>query len=154
MTPRYCAVLPYHQLNDFREAPDPATADSLRQRFHELFTTVTGYDQLDQCIAKTLAKQARLLLVLDYPHLPLHNNPAELGVRQRVRKRDISFGPRSLDGVAAWDTFMTLVETAKKLDVSFYAYVFDRISQSYHLPSLAQLIPPLAYFSSQDPIPI
>lgn len=144
----------YHQLSDYREAPDSATAVSLRQRFQELFTTVTGYDQLDQCIAKTLAKQARLLLVLDYPHLPLHNNPAELGVRQRVRKRDISFGPRSLDGVAAWDSFMTLVETAKKLGVSFYDYVFDRISHSFRLPSLAQLIPPLSYNSSQDPIPI
>lgn len=144
----------YHQLNDYREAPDPATADSLRQRFQELFSTVTGYDQLDERIAKTLAKQERLLLVLDYPFLPLHNNPAELGVRQRVRKRDISFGPRGEDGVAAWDTFMTLTETAKKLGVSFYAYVFDRISQANRLPSLAELIRLHAQNSAQDPIPI
>jgi hypothetical protein len=33
--------------------------------------------------------------VLEHPELPLHNNPAELGARQRVRKRHISFGPRS-----------------------------------------------------------
>ena len=79
-------------------------------------------------------------MVLDYPWVPLHNNPAELGVRQRVRKRDISFGPRCADGVAAWDSFMTLAETAKKLGVSFYAYVFDRVTQAYRLPSLADLI--------------
>jgi hypothetical protein len=70
----------------------------------------------------------------------LHNNPAELGARQRVRKRDISFGPRSLQGLASWDTFMTLVATAKKLKVSFFAYVYDRVSGAMTLPSLAELI--------------
>lgn len=143
----------YHQLQDYQEAPTSMQADQLRKRFDSLFSTHTGYDQLDQRIAKTLAKKEQLLLVLDYPHLPLHNNPAELGVRQRVRKRDISFGPRSPDGVAAWDTFMTLTETAKKLGVSFYQYVFDRISQSNRLPSLAQLIDAHARHSAPNPVP-
>jgi len=79
-------------------------------------------------------------MALKYPEMPLHNNPAELGARQRVRKRDVSFGPRTEDGVKAWDTFMTLAETAKKLGVSFYAYVYDRVSGSAKLPDLAELI--------------
>jgi hypothetical protein len=143
----------YHQLQSYREAPTSALADQLRTGFDTLFSTQTGYDQLDQRIAKTRAKKEHLLLVLDYPHLPLHNNPAELGVRQRVRKRDISFGPRSADGVAAWDTFMTLTETAKKLGVSFYQYAFDRISQANHLPALAQLVESRARNSAQNPVP-
>lgn len=130
----------YHQLRAYQQAPTSALALKLDARFDELFVTVTGFDQLDKRIAKTRAKKERLLVVLAYPLVPLHNNPAELGVRQRVRKRDISFGPRSSDGLAAWDTFMTLAETAKKLGVSFYAYVFDRVSQTYRLPSLADLI--------------
>jgi len=144
----------YRQLNHYRETPDPLRADALRQRFDELFGTITGYDQLDKRIASTRLKREHLLLVLDYPFLPLHNNPAELGVRQRVRKRDISFGPRTLDGVAAWDTFMTLTETAKKLGVSFYAYVFDRISKSYRLPSLADLIQTQSQSAPQQPVPV
>lgn len=143
----------YRQLQDYRASPDPPTADRLREDFDSLFSTVTGYDQLDKRIAKTRAKKERLLLVLDHPYLPLHNNPAELGVRQRVRKRDISFGPRSPDGVAAWDTFMTLTETAKKLSVSFYQYVFDRISRAYRLPSLAERIRRHADHSIQDLVP-
>ncbi len=130
----------YHQLRAYQQEPTPELALKLAARFDKLFSTVTGYDQLDARIAKTRAKKERLLVVLGNPLVPLHNNPAELGVRQRVRKRDISFGPRSADGLAAWDTFMTLAETAKKLGVSFYAYVFDRISQTYRLPSLAELI--------------
>ena len=87
-----------------------------------------------------------VLPALDFPELPLHNNPAEVAARQRVRKRDISFGRPTPDGVAAWDTFMTLAETAKKLGVNFYAYIQDRVSHTYILPSLADLInQPLAF---------
>ena len=92
----------------------------LESEFDRLFSTHTGYDELDKRIAKTQAKKTSLLLVFKYPELPLHNNAAELGVSQRVRKRDVSFGPRTQDGVRAWDTFATLAATAKKLGVSFY----------------------------------
>lgn len=130
----------YHQLHSYREQPTPAQAAHLQSEFDTLFSLVTGYQALDKRIAKTKAKKERLLQVLDNPALPLHNNPAELGARQRVRKRDISFGPRTSEGVAAWDTFATLAETAKKLGVNFYAYIHDRISVAYRMPSLAQLI--------------
>ena len=130
----------YHQIQDYRSQPSKQRAAILDQAFDDLFSTVTGYNQLDKRIAKTKAKKDRLLKVLKYPEIPLHNNPAELGVRRRVRKRDISFGPRTQEGCQAWDTFMTLVATAKKLGVSFYAYVFDRVSELYAMPSLAELI--------------
>lgn len=130
----------YHQLLTYKTQPSAPEADRLRAEFDTLFGQKTGYDALDQRIAKTLAKKDRLLMVLDFPHLSLHNNPAELAARQRVRKRDISFGPRTPDGVEAWDTFNTLTETAKKLGVNFYAYIHDRVSQARRMPSLADLI--------------
>ena len=115
-------------------------AESLEKKFDDIFSTVTGYDALDERIAKTKAKKQSLLLVLKYPDIPLHNNSAELGARQRVRKRDVSFGTRNKDGIKAWDTFMTLTETAKKLGVSFYKFVYDRISEEKTMPSFANLI--------------
>ena len=78
--------------------------------------------------------------MLKHPEIPLHNNPAELEARQRVRKRDVSFGPRTQDGVRAWDTFMSLAATAKKLGISFYQYIHDRVSKANEIPSLASLI--------------
>lgn len=143
----------YHELLDYRVAPSSTQADRLRADFEKLFSTITGYEALDRRIAKTLAKQERLLLVLDHPQLPLHNNPAELAVRQRVRKRDISFGPRTDDGVAAWDTFNTLSETAKKLGVNFYAYIHDRVSDARMLPSLASLIQLYSLSDRQELVP-
>lgn len=130
----------YHKLQRYRETPDTVQASALRKEFDTLFATVTGYDELDKRIAKSNARKEKLLLVLQHPELPLHNNPAELAARQRVRKRDISFGPRTQDGVMAWDTFMTLSETAKKLGVNFYLYLHDRVAGAHQLPSLASLI--------------
>ena len=112
----------------------------LAEEFETLFATVTGYQALDERIAKTRAKQRCLLMVLAHPEIPLHNNPAELGARARVRKRDVSFGPRTHEGARAWDTFMTLAATATKLGVSFYHYIQDRISGTSQMPSLADLI--------------
>ncbi len=130
----------YHQLLAYREQPTPAQAARLDGEFEALCSTVTGYDALDERIAKTRAKKRCLLMVLAHPEIPLHNNPAELGARARVRKRDVSFGPRTRDGAKAWDTFMTLTETATKLGVSFYHYIHDRVSGAYQMPSLAALI--------------
>ena len=112
----------------------------LAGEFDELFSTETGYDALDERIAKTKAKKESMLMVLAHPEIPLHNNSAELAARKRVRRRKISFGTRSEDGTKAWDTFATLEATAKKLGVSFYEYIYDRISGAYKMPSLADLI--------------
>ena len=130
----------YDQLLTYRQKPSPEESLRLEAEFDRLFSIQTGYDQLDRLITKTRAKKASLLSVLQYPELPLHNNPAELGVRQRVRKRDVSFGPRTLDGVRAWDTFATLAATAKKLGVSFYRYLHDRISAENQIPPMADLV--------------
>jgi hypothetical protein len=130
----------YHQLLLYREHPTAEDSIRLTSEFDELFSTVTGYDALDERIAKTKAKQESMLMVLQHPEIPLHNNSAELTARKRVRRRKISFGTRSQDGTKAWDTFATLEATAKKLGVSFYEYIYDRISGAYRMPGLADLI--------------
>ncbi len=79
-------------------------------------------------------------MVLSHPKILLHNNPAELGARQRVRKRDVSLQARTREGIGAWDTFQTLVATAKKLGVNLFHYVHDRVVGANALPSLATLI--------------
>jgi hypothetical protein len=130
----------YHQLLAYRQQPTPAESERLEQEFDRLFATCSGYDALDARIVKTREKKAALLMVLKHPEIPLHNNPAELEARRRVRKRDVSFGPRTQDGLKAWDTFMSLVATTRKLGLSFYQYVHDRISQAHQIPPLADLI--------------
>jgi ABC-type multidrug transport system fused ATPase/permease subunit len=105
-----------------------------------LFDTPSGYAELDKRMASTYSNKGSLLPVLKFPELPMHNNPAELAARGRVRKRDVSFGPRTEDGKQAWDTFMTLAATTQKLNVSFYKYVRDRILKKNIIPPLSELI--------------
>jgi hypothetical protein len=130
----------YRKLVAYRQHPNQEQADSLRGEFEQLFEQTTGYQQLDERKALTLAKKEQLLVVLIHPEILLHNNPAELGARQRVRKRDVSLQARTSEGIRAWDTFQTLVSTAKKLEVNIYHYLHDRLAQPNRLPSLAQLI--------------
>jgi hypothetical protein len=130
----------YRKLVAYRHHPNQEEADSLRGEFEQLFEQTTGYQQLDERFALTLAKKEQLLVMLIHPEILLHNNPAELGARQRVRRRDVSLQARTSEGIRAWDTFQTLVSTAKKLEVNIYHYLHDRLAQSNRLPSLAQLI--------------
>jgi hypothetical protein len=130
----------YRKLRAYPAAPTPQARLRLRAGFARLFATQTGYRALDDRIAKTRAKRTELLQVLAHPEIPLHNNPAELGARRRVRKRDVSFGPRTAPGARAWDTFQTLVATTQKLGVSFYAYVRDRLLGADQVPRLDALI--------------
>ena len=138
----------YHDLLEYKSSPTKEAAVELSKRFDDLFTTVTGYEPLDDRIAKTLAKKDNLLLVLAFPLLPLENNCAELGARVQARTRDINLQTRNTKGTEAKDTFATLVQTARKLGVNFYHYIHDRITKKYEMPSLAQMIrdksPPVA----------
>jgi hypothetical protein len=130
----------YRRLRAYQRAPTTALATALRAGFDDLFSRQTGYADLDERSAKTRAKRHALLRVLEKPYLPLHNNPAELAARRRVRKRDASFGARSPAGIHAWDVFHTLIGTAQVLGVNVLHYFQDRFARASLLPSLADLI--------------
>lgn len=86
----------YHKLQRYRASPSVEQATMLNQEFETLFSTVTGYDALDQRIAKTKAKKDKLLMVLRHPEIPLHNNPAELGANNG------SVNEMSVSALAQW----------------------------------------------------
>jgi regulator of replication initiation timing len=130
----------YNDLLAYRDYPSAIEAERLHADFDRLFGHTSGYQHLDERLSQTLAKKESLLMVLSHPEILLHNNPAELGARQRVRKRDVSLQACTLDGIRAWDTFQTLVETGKKLGVNLFQYFHDRISQANVVPPLAALI--------------
>lgn len=130
----------YRKLLGYKNAPSEECAQNFETEFDTIFSIKTGYAQLDERIAKTKLKKDSLLLMLQYPELPLHNNGSELGARVQARYRDISFQTRNPKGTECKDTFMTIIETARKLRVNVCNYIFDRISKKFEMPSLANLI--------------
>ncbi len=130
----------YRELLAYTDSPSAEVARELKSKFWKLFDTKSGYEQLDERKRLTAAKARELLLVLKHPELPLHNNPAELAARTMVQRRNISYATQTTEGTKAWDTFMSLVATTRKLGISFFEYVRDRISQIEFIPSLAEII--------------
>jgi len=130
----------YGELLKYKEDPTPEKAEILSAKFDRIFSTETGYAALDDRIGKTMDKKEALLLVLKHPELPLHNNDSELGARVEKRRQDVSLQMKSKKGTVAKDSFLTVTQTAKKLDVNAYNYIYDRISKKYSMPSLADLI--------------
>jgi len=130
----------YGKLLEYKEQPTSEQEVKLSSEFDGLFSTKTNYHALGDRIEKTKAKKEELLKVLKYPELPLHNNDSELGARVEKRRQDVSLQTKTEEGTKAKDTFLTITQTAKKLGVSAYEYIHDRISKQFIMPSLAKLI--------------
>jgi hypothetical protein len=131
----------YRALKKYKKNPSKKEKKRLSGLFDEIFSTKTGYDGLDNRINLTKKKKDSLLVVLDYPDTPLHNNPAELALRMYVIKRKISFGTKSIDGSKSWETFFTIMDTCRKLGINFRDYLYDKISNQNKMPPVASLIP-------------
>jgi hypothetical protein len=129
----------YAKLQRYRDGPTAEQAAALRAEFETLFATCTGYEALDDRIAKTLAKKDELLTVLTDPQVPLHNNDSELGARVSARRRDVSLHSRTARGARSMDIFTTM-QSCKKLGVSAYHYLRARLLESTDHPNLATLI--------------
>src|SRR5690606_36676835 len=72
-------------------------------------------------------RKEELLKVLERPEIPLHTKASENDLRTFVTKRKMSGGTMSRDGKLARDTMLGLMKTCKKLRLSFYHYLGDRI---------------------------
>jgi hypothetical protein len=133
----------YQMLLDYKcltRTQQQASKKEIITRFDQLFSTSTRYGALDKCLERTRANKEKLLRVLDFPDLPLHNNAAELAARRVVRKRDVSLHTMTKWGTELRDAFLSIIETAQKLGISAYQYIHDRVTLEYNMTSLAESI--------------
>jgi hypothetical protein len=130
----------YRDLKAYKAAPSPADKQALERRFDELCATKTSFISLNLALKRMGQNRRELLLVLDRPDLPLHNNLSEGDIREYVKRRKISGGTRNDDGRRARDTFASLKKTCRKLGVSFWSYLNDRLLGRELIPPLFELI--------------
>jgi hypothetical protein len=130
----------YQDLKEFKGTPSDEHKRSLAKRFDDIFTQKTCFQTLNLALKRIHANKTELLLVLERPEIPLHNNLSENDIRDYVKKRKISATTRSDAGRAARDTFLSLKKTCQKLGVSFWHYLQDRLARQNHLPPLPLLI--------------
>ncbi len=63
--------------------------------FDEIFTQKTSSAMLNLALNRIYNNKSELLLVLDRPDIPLHNNGAENAIREYVKKRKVTLHPHS-----------------------------------------------------------
>lgn len=130
----------YGDLKAYKVNPDPAESERIEQLFDEIFTTKTHSTSLNNALKRIYNNKSELLLVLEHPEIPLHNNLSENDIREYVRRRKISGGTRSEAGRRSRDTFASLKKTCRKHGVSFWEYLKDRLAKTQLIPKLAELI--------------
>jgi len=130
----------YRGLKLWKQSPSPGGERAFQRQFDKIFGLRTGYKDLDELLARLARRKAELLRVLARPEIPLHTNASENDLRACVIKRKISGGTMSVDGRLARDVMLGLLKTCRKLGLSFFAYLGDRLGLNTDQPK----IPPLA----------
>jgi len=130
----------YRALKEYQINPDETKKQDLENQFDELFTRKTNWATLDLALKRIYRNKSELLLVLDRPDIPLHNNLSENDIREYVKRRKISGSTRSDSGKLCRDSFTSLKKTCRKLGISFWDYLSDRINRRRKIPPLWEIL--------------
>jgi hypothetical protein len=79
----------YKGLKRYKENPRPKAKERLEAMFDQIFTMKTSSATLNQALKRLYNNKLELLLVLERPEIPLHNNVAENAI-QRVCQNSLS----------------------------------------------------------------
>ncbi|WP_114949165.1 IS66 family transposase, partial [Microvirga calopogonii] len=85
----------YRGLKLWKQSPSPGGERAFRRQFDKIFGLRTGYQELDELLARLARRKGELLRVLERPEIPLHTNASENDLRAWVIKRKISGGTMS-----------------------------------------------------------
>jgi hypothetical protein len=130
----------YADLKAYQRDPDPTLVPALEARYDAIFTQRTSFATLNQLLKRLHAHKQKLLLVLKRPDIVLHTNGSEGDIRGYVKWRKISGGTRSNPGKRCRDGFASLKKTCRKLGISFWGYLGDRIGQHGEIAPLPDII--------------
>ena len=130
----------YRALKKYQICPSQSQKKILEAQFDELFTRQTEWVSLNEALQRIYNNKSELLLVLSRPDIPLHNNLSENDIREYVKRRKISGSTRSDSGKLSRDTFTSLKKTCRKLGVSFWEYLRDRIHLRNKIPPLWEIM--------------
>jgi hypothetical protein len=132
----------YRDLKAYAREPSRRRRSELKARFERIFTRRTGFVMLDRLLQRLHANKAELLMVLERPAIPLHTNGSETDIRAQVIRRKISGGTRAEAGRDCRDAFLGLLKTCRKLGISFWHYLGERLGvpDAPAVPSLPDLV--------------
>ena len=130
----------YDDLKEYKKNPCIEEQNKIYIEFDRIFTQKTEFDTINKALLAIFDIKNELLLVLKRPEIPLTNNLSEKDIRIFATKRKIHGGTRSIKGRKCRDTFLSLNKTCRKLEVSFFDFLYDRITNANNIPLLSELM--------------
>jgi len=130
----------YHFLKKYCKKPREESKERLLKLFDLIADLRSGDKSFDKALDQFVSHKEELLQVLKHPELPLHNNLAEQSLREIVIRKKISGGAKNDRGSQARDLFCSLKQTCKKLKISFWEYLRDRIFERGEISTLAKIL--------------
>jgi transposase len=118
----------YREAKAYQAQPTEVGKQALRRQFTTVTKQTTGYGSLDHQLSLTRRKRERLLLFLDYPFVPIHNNQCEQDLRELVVMRRISHETKSLGGDRSLERHMSVIQTARKQGLHVYDTLYGLIT--------------------------
>jgi len=112
----------------------------IEKEFKELFETKWDNYHIDSLQKNTIKRKAGLLRFLDNPSLEIHNNSCEFDIREKVVKKKISYGHKSIEGCHNGNFWLSIFHTTRKNNITFWDYLVDRFSGQNLIPQLPEII--------------
>ncbi len=130
----------YQQIKKYKDNPKEKGKAKAVKSFNAICNWQTDWIALQKGLDKLKTYKKELLVVLENPKVPLHNNQSESDIREYVKKRKISGSTRSENGRRARDTFASLKKTCRKMKISFWDYLNDRLTTANKIQYLPDLL--------------
>jgi hypothetical protein len=91
----------YDELKKYKEKPTAAKKKRLKTFFDDIFTQKTASATLNIALGWIYSNKSELLMVLERPEIPLHNNGSERDIREYVKKRKLAAAPEAITAEGA-----------------------------------------------------
>lgn len=104
----------YHLAKAYGKEPTEKKEQELAVLFDTITSIHTGWKVVDKQLGLTRNKRDKLILFLDHPGIPIHNNQCEQDLREFAVIRNISGATKSLKGDVSLAIHMSILQTAQK----------------------------------------
>ena len=130
----------YRYMSEYKLGPSLKKRLHIEKEFKELFEEKWNNHHIDSLQKNTIKRKSGLLKFLDNPSLEIHNNSCEFDIREKVVKKKISYGHKSIEGCHNGNFWLSLFHTTRKNGVTFWDYLVDRFLGNNIIPQLPELI--------------
>lgn len=129
----------YNKLEAYKASPSLEQAAEIETAFDELLQRDFQFTMLKLAMRRLYNNKSELLLALQKPAVPLHNNQSESDIREKVVRRNISVTFNN-ESRRCRDTFTSLKKTCRKQGIAFWSYLGDRLSCRPQIQNLGALV--------------